>query len=347
MLFLSGTRDELAERALLEPLVASLPTATLHWLDDGRSRLSRAEAAAAAHRQRVRRDGRGGARFRRRARSRLSRCRSAGGASPLASGSRFARRSMLRIRVGWGFGHGQTVDGRGARRRSRTAGERLQPRAERRGSRASSQRWRRKSTRSSSARRASRTSTRSSACSTRTATTSIARCGTTSRTLFADDGTIEIGLDGVYVGKARVREYLYALGGGRQGLVDGELNEHLQVMPVITVAADGLTAKARWRAITLTGELGGDAFWGEGPYENEYVKDGGVWKIKTLHWYQALLRAVRGRLADESRSDGRASSCRARCRPIGRRPSSTRRGPTRTCRRSAFRIPSASTWRAE
>jgi predicted alpha/beta-hydrolase family hydrolase len=33
MLFLSGTRDELAERALLEPLVASLPNAKLHWLD--------------------------------------------------------------------------------------------------------------------------------------------------------------------------------------------------------------------------------------------------------------------------------------------------------------------------
>ena len=106
--------------------------------------------------------------------------------------------------------------------------------------------------------------------------------------LFADDGTIEIGLDGVYVGKERVRAYLLALGGGRQGLVDGQLNEHLQVMPVITLAADGLTAKARWRAITLTGELGGEAFWGEGPYENEYVKDDGVWKIKTLHWYQAL-----------------------------------------------------------
>jgi outer membrane murein-binding lipoprotein Lpp len=106
--------------------------------------------------------------------------------------------------------------------------------------------------------------------------------------LFADDGTIEIGLDGVYAGQERVRQYLYTLGGGRQGLPDGRLNEHLQVMPVITLAADGLTAKARWRAITLTGELGGDAFWGEGPYENEYVKDGGVWKIKTLHWYQAL-----------------------------------------------------------
>ena len=33
MLFLSGTRDDLAERELLEPLVRSLPTAKLHWLD--------------------------------------------------------------------------------------------------------------------------------------------------------------------------------------------------------------------------------------------------------------------------------------------------------------------------
>jgi hypothetical protein len=33
MLFLSGTRDELAERTLLESLVKSLPNATLHWLD--------------------------------------------------------------------------------------------------------------------------------------------------------------------------------------------------------------------------------------------------------------------------------------------------------------------------
>jgi uncharacterized protein len=33
MLFLSGTRDDLAEPKLLEPLVASLPTATLHWLE--------------------------------------------------------------------------------------------------------------------------------------------------------------------------------------------------------------------------------------------------------------------------------------------------------------------------
>jgi hypothetical protein len=106
--------------------------------------------------------------------------------------------------------------------------------------------------------------------------------------LFADDGTIEIGLDGVYVGQERVRQYLRTLSGGRPALSDGELGERLQVMPVITLAPDGLTAKARWRAILLEGELGGQAFWGEGPYENEYIKDGGVWKIQSLHWYQAL-----------------------------------------------------------
>jgi hypothetical protein len=106
--------------------------------------------------------------------------------------------------------------------------------------------------------------------------------------LFAEDGTIEVARDGVYVGKARVREYLYALGGGHAGLAEGRLSEHLQVMPVITLAADGSSAKARWRGIVLEGDFGRDAFWGEGPYENEYVKEAGVWKIKALHWYQAL-----------------------------------------------------------
>lgn len=33
MLFLSGTRDELADRKLLEQVVSQLPTAQLHWLE--------------------------------------------------------------------------------------------------------------------------------------------------------------------------------------------------------------------------------------------------------------------------------------------------------------------------
>ena len=33
MLFLSGTRDTLADKALLESLVSGLAAATLHWVD--------------------------------------------------------------------------------------------------------------------------------------------------------------------------------------------------------------------------------------------------------------------------------------------------------------------------
>ena len=113
-------------------------------------------------------------------------------------------------------------------------------------------------------------------------------------TLFADDATLEIGLDGVYRGKKRVREYLYAFGGGKAGLAPGQLNEYLQVMPVITLSPDGQSAKGTWRAIVLTGQLGGSANWGEGPYENEYVKQNGVWKISKLHWYQTLLVPFEG-----------------------------------------------------
>lgn len=112
--------------------------------------------------------------------------------------------------------------------------------------------------------------------------------------LFAEDGTIEIGLDGVYVGKERVRDFLYALGGGRSGLRDGQINEHMQLMPVVTVAPDGMTARGRWRALIMAGELGGDAVWGEGPYENEYVKEDGVWKLGKLHWFQSIVVPYEG-----------------------------------------------------
>ena len=112
--------------------------------------------------------------------------------------------------------------------------------------------------------------------------------------MFTENGSIEIGLDGVYVGKERVREYLYALGGGKSGLSEGALNEHIQVMPVVTVAPDGNSAKVRARAVILAGKLGESALWGEGPYENEYVKEDGVWKLSRVHWYQSMLVPYEG-----------------------------------------------------
>jgi len=103
--------------------------------------------------------------------------------------------------------------------------------------------------------------------------------------LFADDGTIEIGADGVYAGKARIEEYLRRLHGGQEGLIYGQLNEWVTLQPAITVAADGTSATARWRDLGMLGQYKQHAEWRDGIYENTYVREGGVWKIKSLHLY--------------------------------------------------------------
>ncbi len=112
--------------------------------------------------------------------------------------------------------------------------------------------------------------------------------------LFAEDATIELALDGVYCGRERIRQYLYALGGGRAGLRQGEIHEWLQLQPVVHVAPDGLTAKARWRTFLIAGQLGERAVWGEGPYEAQYVRRAGTWQIETLHWYQTIIVPYEG-----------------------------------------------------
>ncbi len=106
--------------------------------------------------------------------------------------------------------------------------------------------------------------------------------------LFATQATLEIGKDGIYKGRDRIHAYFRAVGDGKNGLAAGRLNEHLQVMPVITLAADGRQAQGTWRDIQLTGQLGKEASWGEGPTEVAYVKEDGAWKIASLHWFQTL-----------------------------------------------------------
>ena len=103
--------------------------------------------------------------------------------------------------------------------------------------------------------------------------------------LFADDGSIEIGMDGVYVGRARIGEYLRRLHGGQEGLIYGQLNEWVTLQPAITVADDAQSATARWRDLGMLGQYKQHAEWRDGIYENKYVREGGVWKIASLHLY--------------------------------------------------------------
>ncbi|SRR5690606_3124748 len=104
--------------------------------------------------------------------------------------------------------------------------------------------------------------------------------------LFARDATAEIGLSGVYVGRERITEFYRRLIG--EELAEGELFNHMILQGAVHVADDGRTAKGRWRALIQIGQHGESAVWAEGPYENEYVKEDGVWKISKLHWYQTV-----------------------------------------------------------
>jgi hypothetical protein len=104
--------------------------------------------------------------------------------------------------------------------------------------------------------------------------------------LFADDGSLELGLDGVYLGRERIEEYLRRLHGGQEGLIYGQLNEWITLQPAITVARDGRSATARWRDQGMLGQYKQHAEWRDGVYENTYEKGAdGIWRIKSLHLY--------------------------------------------------------------
>jgi hypothetical protein len=95
--------------------------------------------------------------------------------------------------------------------------------------------------------------------------------------LFDDDATLEIGGKGLFLGKARVFEYM-TVGLGPIGPRDGSLIDHQQFQCLPTIMEDGVTAKARCIAFVMSS--GG---WGHVYYEDVFVKEDGVWKFKKLH----------------------------------------------------------------
>jgi len=101
--------------------------------------------------------------------------------------------------------------------------------------------------------------------------------------LFAANASFEYGQRGVYIGKQRIARALLLF--GPEGLAPGYLNTHMQLQPIITVAPDGRTAKGRFQGMVMLSRPGANGAWGVGIYENTYVKQGGIWKIASLHFY--------------------------------------------------------------
>jgi hypothetical protein len=94
--------------------------------------------------------------------------------------------------------------------------------------------------------------------------------------LFAPDATLEIGGKGVFLGRARVFEYMH-VGLGPIGPRDGSLIDHQQFQCLPTIDPDGVTAEVRCIAFVMSS--GG---WGHNYYEDRFVKINGVWQFKKL-----------------------------------------------------------------
>jgi carotenoid cleavage dioxygenase len=108
--------------------------------------------------------------------------------------------------------------------------------------------------------------------------------------LFAEESEIHF-LNGIFKGKQGVRR-MFGGGFGIHGPTYGVLTDHLQVQDIVDIAPDRMSAKGRFRCFLMGGihESRTDPtrvpsqFWEGGVYENSYVKENGVWKIKVLNY---------------------------------------------------------------
>jgi hypothetical protein len=110
--------------------------------------------------------------------------------------------------------------------------------------------------------------------------------------LFSDNAeSVEISDYGVYKGKPGIKRFYLDLLGGQPPRV-GWLSIGMTLQGVVNVETDGKTAKGRWYCMMIEakptlslheGEL--RQLWGNGIYENEYVKEDGKWKIKKIHFF--------------------------------------------------------------
>lgn len=116
--------------------------------------------------------------------------------------------------------------------------------------------------------------------------------------LFADDGRLMYGPDGVYIGRDHIKELLTRHGGGSlnagPGLPFGRFNMHMQLQPLVTISDDGQTAQARWREWSLLGNFKVKAEWGDAIQENTYIKEDGVWKIQEMRLFINFIAPYQG-----------------------------------------------------
>ena len=95
--------------------------------------------------------------------------------------------------------------------------------------------------------------------------------------------------------------FLTKFGEGTHGLKPGGLHTQMVLRPLVNVSADGQSAKGRWWEFSMTGQYGVKAEWAAGIFENEYVRERGVWKISRMRYHPMFAGPVCDRLAQRRR----------------------------------------------
>src|SRR5690606_28419058 len=99
--------------------------------------------------------------------------------------------------------------------------------------------------------------------------------------LFAANGVVEIGGQGIWRGQAGVRRWLESM--GPAGLKHGQLHDRLQNDVIVTIAPGGNEAFARGIELGMLGEADDEKGWWEvATFHNRFVKENGVWKIREM-----------------------------------------------------------------
>lgn len=99
--------------------------------------------------------------------------------------------------------------------------------------------------------------------------------------LFAKDGVVEIGGQGIWRGPSGVRRWLETMGPAE--LKHGQLHDHVQFDVTVQIAPGGNEAWARGIELGMLGEADSEKGWWEvSTFRNRFVKEGGVWKLREM-----------------------------------------------------------------
>jgi hypothetical protein len=105
--------------------------------------------------------------------------------------------------------------------------------------------------------------------------------------LFTSDGALSIANVGVYDGPKSIRRALER--SGPAGLKHGQLNELMQLDMAVTIEPGGMEARSRGIELGMLGETETElGFYTLAIFENRYVKQGGIWRIREMRLFPLM-----------------------------------------------------------